>query len=157
MEGLYFVCLIILSAVSICTVDCCMCDFSSRPDKVCMADFVVKAKILREDLDFGEYGDFPMLKNYTVLYKKKDIFKGSHLLGSGNTAVIQTSGTPWNCGTTFELNKRYLISGFESGGEFFTNLCQWNPEYNTLLSKKRREIRNMCRDQSGPEKATKVV
>ncbi|XP_062589176.1 metalloproteinase inhibitor 3-like [Saccostrea cucullata] len=149
MDRFHVLCLFILSTVSICIVNGCMCDFSRRPDKVCMADFVLKAKILREDLDFGEYGDFPIQKNYTVLYKKRGIFKGSRLLGSGNTAVIQTSGTPWNCGTTFELNKKYLISGFESDGSFFTNICQWNPEYNTVLSTRRREIRKTCRDQSG--------
>lgn len=39
---------------------------------------VVKATVVREELDFGDGSlglPFPLQKNYTVQYKKRDIFK----------------------------------------------------------------------------------
>ncbi|XP_022296426.2 metalloproteinase inhibitor 1-like [Crassostrea virginica] len=124
----------------------CMCDFPHPQNKFCAADYVVKATVVLEELDFGDGSlglPFPLQKNYTVQYKKRDIFKGESLLGSSDTVVIRTSGTPWNCGTTFTLNKEYVISGYVSDGEFFTSQCEWNPEYVTLSSHQRRGVRYM--------------
>lgn len=146
MKQYNFLLFLVLTVLCVRSAHSCMCDFPHPQNKFCSADFVIKATIVKEELKFGDESmgiPFPLQKNYTVQFKKRDIFKGSSLLGSSDTLVIKTSGTPWNCGETFTLNKEYVISGFVSDGEFFTNNCQWNPEYLTLEPHQRRGIRYM--------------
>ncbi|NP_001292268.1 metalloproteinase inhibitor 3-like isoform X1 [Magallana gigas] len=146
MQQYNFNLFVVLTVLCVRSAHSCMCDITHPQNKFCSADFVIKATIVREDLEFANNADdipFPLMKNYTVQYKNTDIYKGSSLLGSSDTLVIKTSGTPWNCGETFTLNKEYVISGFVSDGEFFTNHCQWNPEYLSLKPHQRRGLRHM--------------
>ncbi|XP_048742765.2 metalloproteinase inhibitor 1 isoform X2 [Ostrea edulis] len=146
MERFGFLYLVVVFTICVRLSSACTCDFPHPQNKFCSADFVVKATIIEEKLEFGEDVDFPLMKHYKIQYKKRDILKGEHLLGSQNEAVIKTSGTPWNCGMTFTLNTEYLISGHAQEGELFTNLCEWNKEFSRLKEGnhlQRRGIRRM--------------
>ncbi|XP_061186658.1 metalloproteinase inhibitor 3-like [Saccostrea echinata] len=54
--------------------------------------------------------------------------------------TIKTSSSSAACGSNFEINKEYIISGVNTQGVWETNLCAWNTETSLLTQYQRRAL-----------------
>ncbi|KAK3103073.1 hypothetical protein FSP39_016265 [Pinctada imbricata] len=116
------------------------CAPSHPQEKFCRADFVLRGRVLEEELTYFPETDMVSEKTYTVSVSKKGhIFKGE--LTCGNVTII-TSGSDITSGVTMETEKEYVISGIAlPDGTLLTTSCEFVVPYSMVNSHQRRGLR----------------
>ncbi|XP_022302578.2 metalloproteinase inhibitor 3-like [Crassostrea virginica] len=109
--------------------EACSCLPQHPQVQFCGSDFVIKARILKRTRTGPTQRDEVI---YTVKILKD--YKNHRRLSlyGPNTQEISTAANSALCGSFFEIDKEYLISGSISNGKWRTNLCSWNVQFPSL-------------------------
>ncbi|XP_048740554.2 metalloproteinase inhibitor 3-like [Ostrea edulis] len=102
--------------------EACLCPSQHPQTKFCNSEFVVQAKVFSRQT-FNREGNVV----YTVKILKD--FKNDTRQYS-KTQKIYTSAS--SCGSDFELNEEYIISGTINGQKWKTSKCSWNTKTSFL-------------------------
>ncbi|XP_048742393.2 metalloproteinase inhibitor 3-like [Ostrea edulis] len=109
--------------------EACTCLSQHPQTQFCNSQFVVKAKVIRRET---------VNRGREVVYSVRILkdFKGDGTRYS-NTQKIYTSTSSASCGSYFELQKEYIISGSINGQKWNTGLCSWNTRTSFLTQYQR--------------------
>ncbi|XP_038060714.1 metalloproteinase inhibitor 3-like [Patiria miniata] len=131
--------------------EACVCMPMHPQQHYCRADFVIKGKILVDDLKVLSDNDTkmkadndtstPNMRMYKVRIEK--IFKGQELMGPKKHAEIMVSRLGETCGMPLQENEVYVLTGRQMKNMYTVNMCDWVRKYSHLSRKQRQGIRHL--------------
>ncbi|CAM1295098.1 Uncharacterised protein r2_g435 [Pycnogonum litorale] len=114
------------------TVIGCSCKMSHPQQHYCQADYVIQAKIVRNDVETGF-----SYKGVHIRIKKtyKSTNKARLALKS---RIIWTSTSSSLCGVSLEENQKYIMAGNLIGSKAWLSLCDYAVKWNSLTRKQKK-------------------
>ncbi|XP_048742394.2 metalloproteinase inhibitor 3-like [Ostrea edulis] len=104
--------------------EACRCQSQHPQTQFCNSQFVVQAKVLRRrTINRGRN----VVYTVTILRDFKDDRRRY-----STTQNIYTRSSSASCGSNFNLEKEYIISGSINGQKWNTDLCSWNTRTSSL-------------------------
>ncbi|XP_062589387.1 metalloproteinase inhibitor 3-like isoform X2 [Saccostrea cucullata] len=132
-------------------LESCKC-LSKHPQRhFCNSNFVVHAKVISRSQRIVNNG-LNVRVAYTVQILQDFKLDDRRFRQQPPIRIIKSSSSFAACGSYFELNKEYVISGSNIRGEWETNLCAWNDEVDLLTQYQRNALdlgvyKNSCNCQ----------